>query len=459
MTAVRPRGPHPLLTGLVAVIGVLFASCGGGGEKIDPRISSAQATRDFEGPTAPGLTSTVRVRFNVAVEPPDRELPLTSYFEVRVSDPLEKKPEDRVFVQAAEVVEGNTRTVDLHFARLVPDQAELRVSQSLFKKGATGEITASISSDLSPIQSLLAAGPLVLTDPSIIETGAFTEATAADRDSAAARADLERHLDARGTVNEARDLALARFDAMPEDIIPSPKLRAVLSGLTGTFADPAVENLLTSNNCTGKPITLMAFQDPPDLPGLFARVTHTPDGGRIISVSPRLEGAPIELLMPIIAHEAIHCDEEDGIVEEIAATSFDTLLYLQLLTAVPDVARSGSPLARELNVDAIAMINSGRALPESLGILPSPGVQQILPGSDSDVTSFAELVAGAYAGSPDTSPIEPLAQAYAGILAGFVGLPGGDPFDLVYLDSLLGRVLSPDVLLVALVVLGLQPPG
>ena len=78
--------------------------------------------------------------------------------------------------------------MDLHFARLVPDQAELRVSQSLFKKGATGEITASISSDLSPIQSLLAAGPLVLTDPSIIETGAFTEAHVAELSALARRA-------------------------------------------------------------------------------------------------------------------------------------------------------------------------------------------------------------------------------------------------------------------------------
>ena len=460
MTAARPRGLSFWYAGPVAVIfTVILAACGGSSEQVAPRISSAQATRDFEAEGAPGLTSTVRVRFNVAVDPPGSELPLTSYFELRVSDPLEEAPEERVFVQAAEVVDGNTRTVDLHIASLIPDGAEVRVARSLFKKGDTGEITASVESDLTPFQSLLASGPLLLSDVSIIDPGEFREPASNDDDAAAARADLVRHLDTRGTVNEARDLALARFDSMPADVIPSPRLRAALAGLTGTFADPAVENLLTGNNCTGRPIALMAFQDPPDLPDLFARVTHEEDGDRVISISPRLAGEPIELLMPIIAHEAVHCDEEGSIVEEITATAFDTLLYLQLLTAVPEIARWGSPLSKELNVDAIAMINSGRSLPESLGILPSPGTQQIVPGSSSPVASFAELIANAYAGNPDTSPSEPLAVAYAGILASFVGYEGNDPFDLVYLDSLLARVLSPDVLVAAIVVLGLQPEG
>lgn len=460
MTAALPLARLPWIAGPAAVaVMLLLAACGGSSEQVEPRISSAQATRDVDADGAPGLTSTVRLRLNIAVTPPDDQLPLTSYFELRIADPLEKEPEERVFLQAAEVVEGNTRTVDLRIARLVPEGAEIRVSRALFKKGATGEVTASIDSDLSPVQSVLAAGPLLLGDISIIDSASFRPATEADRDAVAVREDLVRHLDTRGTVNEARDLALARFDAMPVDVIPSPKLRAALAGLTGTFADPAVENLLTGNNCTGRPIALMAFQDPPEFPDLFARVTHLQDGARVVSVSPRLEGEPIELLMPIIAHEAVHCDQDGSIVEEIAATAFDTVLYLQLLTAVPEVARWGSPLAKELNVDAIAMINSGRAIPESLGVLPSPSGHQVIPGSSSPVTSFAELVANAYAGIPPASESEPLAAAYAGILASFVGVESGDPFDLEYLDALLGRVLSPEVLLAAFTVLGLQPGG
>src|SRR6185436_1602538 len=126
----------------------------------------------------------------------------------------------------------------------------------------------------------------------------------------------------------------------------------------------------------------------------------------------------LELLMPVLAHEAIHCDATDGLAEEVAATAFDTFLYLHLLAAEPDLAGAGTKVGRELNVDAIAMINSGRRLPESIGLLPSVGVTRVLPETNSPAGSFAELVVQSYPTiTTTTSAPEPLAQTYVANIA------------------------------------------
>jgi hypothetical protein len=159
-----------------------------------------------------------------------------------------------------------------------------------------------------------------------------------------------------------------------------------------------------------------------------------------------------------MAHEAIHCDTEGSLVEEIVATSFDTLLYIQMLTMFPELALHGSPLSKDLNVDAIAMINSGRALPESLGVLRSPGVSQAVPSTNARAASFAELVAAAYAGQPPASPSEPLAILYAAILATAAGIQPQDAFNLEYLDAVIGTAIDPTALVAVIVALGLVPP-
>jgi len=143
--------------------------------------------------------------------------------------------------------------------------------------------------------------------------------------------------------------------------------------------------------------------------------------------------------MPILAHEAIHCDNVDGRFEEIAATAIDTFLFMQLLAVSPDLASAATLLSREASIDAIALINSGRRLPESIGVLRSVGVTKVLPASGSTAPAFAEFVAAAYAQIDyNDSPDEPLAQAYVQTLAKQAGLPVASAFNLKYLDELLG---------------------
>jgi hypothetical protein len=148
------------------------------------------------------------------------------------------------------------------------------------------------------------------------------------------------------------------------------------------------------------------------------------------------------------------------LTEEVAATAFDAFLYLQLVAADPGLATAGTTLSRELNVDAIALLNSGRRLPESVGVLPSAGVPRVLPDTTVRYASFAELVAAAYPGIETIqSPAESLADAYVRNLLDPSGMAPGSAFNMRYLDELLARAIDPAVLVGAIQAFGLRIGG
>ncbi|MGE5597106.1 MAG: hypothetical protein ACM3S1_13870 [Hyphomicrobiales bacterium] len=433
----------------------LAVACGGGSEAPIPDVADAHAERDVTDGVAQ-LTTTVTVRFDRRFEFDQARVPLPSLFEFQV--PEAGGGTTRVLVQEAAVSPDDARTVTLKVDRLIPDQSELRISKSAFRRDEKGQIVAKVRSDVTELAALLGSTQFAVTNTDLLDASNQPEPQPADRDAAAMRAALDAHLQARGTPQDVRDRALQRYDEMPPDIVLSPKLRAALAGLTGTFAEGAIDDLLTANNCTGMPAARIAFEVPPDAPDLFARVTFTPDGARIVSVNPILEGDRFERLMPILAHEAIHCDDDAGRIEEVAATAFDSFLYLGLITVDPTIVEGGTKLSKDLNVDVVAMFNSGRRFPESVGVLPSIGVKQVLPLSSVGYASFAELVAAAYEGIPSTaSPEEPLAHQYAAVLAQANGMPEGPAFNLAYLDELLGRSVDPASLATVIQVFGLAP--
>jgi hypothetical protein len=172
----------------------------------------------------------------------------------------------------------------------------------------------------------------------------------------------------------------------------------------------------------------IAFEPPPDFPNLLARVTYMENGARVVSLNPILEGEPFQLLMPILLHEAIHCDQFDGQDEEIAATALDTYFYILLIAAEPGLARAGTTLSRNFNVDALAMMNSGRLLPESIGVLPSPGIANVFPGVESEINSFAAHIASAYDSlPPGPSELEAVGRGLRHPARGRSGAPAGEP--------------------------------
>ena len=446
------------LIGLVMLAGAWGTACNGDSEPpAQPLVSSAESVRDVVNGQARS-TSSVTVRFDRPFEWAPSRIPLESYFEFEV--PLAAGGTTRALVVAAELSDSNSREVVLRANRLIPDGSTLKIARRVFDEDGAGDLEAEVEGDLSPLLAFLATNALVAQDGTLFDPPTIAEVDPAEADPAVMREQLEFHLTQRQADPQTVQDALAFYDAIPAEIVPAPKLRAALAGLVGTFAEPAIGNLLTSDNCTGAPVALIDFLEPPGELELIARVTFIGSGQRVVSVNPFAAGERFEHLMPILAHEAVHCDRLEGRTEELAAAAFDTYLYLLLVASDPTLAEARTRVARELNIGAIAMINSGGRLPESIGVLPSPDVTQVLPGTNAPYTAYAELIIAAYPQvTTFTAPTEPLAQVYADILSTVSGMPEGNPYDLTYLDELIGRSITLPLFLAAVDAFQLAPGG
>lgn len=436
----------------------VLATCGGGERPPVPGIASAVSERDVEDGAA-RQSSTITVEFDRPLKLAKQEVPLASRFELQVPGLAAGGTRTRrVLVSHAEMPASSQRTIVLRVDALVPSGTVLSVAKQAFDGTSPGELTAEVKSSLTVEAAALATLAFTFGDPGTVADRGEPVVTGTDRDAASVRAQLEAHLAQRGSSAETNRSALALYDGIPASTVPGPKARAALAALTGTFAEPAIGALLRGENCGGVAVSLVVFAQPPDFPNLLARVTTGADGRRTVSISPALESERFELLMPILAHEAIHCDSYDGKFEEVAATAFDTFFYLNLLAIDGSLATGKTKLARDLAIDAVAMLNSGRRLPESVGVLQSTGIKNALPGSNNQSASFAEFVAASY---PEvvgnSSPDEPVANLYAQALAGVAGMPAGRAFDLRYLDEVLGRAIDPLVIAGAIEALSLVP--
>ncbi len=444
-----------LLLGALPIAAALLVACGGGGTPDSPEVVSAVSEREVSDTGE--QSSTVTLRFDRELIVPRGRVPLASRIEIDVPDVVEGDTR-RVLVASAEVDSTDPEQIIIKVNDLVPDGARARIDRRAFDSRAKGEIVAEVTSDLTPALALLATVTFQPFLPGLYNEPVVAADSDADRDPAAMRQVLDDHLSMRGTNDDIRQQALGMYDSITPEIIPSPKLRAALAALTGTFATSAVGSLLTGENCTGMPVALIAFQPPPELPELLARSTRAENGARVISINPIAEGDRLEHLMALLVHEAIHCDRVSGRYEEIAATAFDTFFFLQLISVDPTLVESNTPLARDLNFDAIAMINSGRFVPESVGILQSPNVTQALPGSNSPAASFGDLVLAAYeALEVNETPPEALANNYAALLAQAAGMNAESGFNLGYLDELLGRAMPAGVLAAGLIAFQMEP--
>ena len=322
---------------------------------VRPLEASAERLYQDDLPLARSL---VRVRFDGPVEPVTlRALHTAFRLTLPEGSPLTGHSLGDMPVESVEVV--SSRAVELVVRSLIANGSTLHVSASAFSEENDEEVTVPVTTEFTELGVLLAGGVFAFGDLSLVEPRAPETPTAADRDPAIVRSSLETHLDERGASSPVRNAALTLYDVMDDETIPAPKVRAALAALAGTFADAGVRSLLGRDNCTGEPAAFIGFQEPPGDPDLAARVTYDDDGRRILSIRPDLEAAPFELLMPLLAHEAVHCDRLDTMEEEIVASAMDVYLYIHLLISQPELVRDSSPLARNFNIEALAMLNSG----------------------------------------------------------------------------------------------------
>ena len=443
---------------LVGLTGGLSACGGSEEERVPPRLLEASSERVVVDGLAT-LSSVVTLRFNrpIALSDtlPEGQAAVTFDLTQALAEGFEV-PE--VSVVSIEAAEASSRLLLVTTAGLVPNGAAVKVDPRALVDGGTASHEIEVESDLTETDVILASQEIGFFDDSRGPAEPVVP-TEADRDNNLMRVRLEQHLALRralGTENTQDSLDL--FDAIPHDIVPHAKLRAALAALLGTFAQPAVGSLLTGENCTGQPAALIDFQVPPGSPSLLAEVTFDDKGRRVLSIHPISEGDRFEHIMPLLVHEAVHCEEGNSIAEEVASTAFDTYMYTILVALDPTLVEQNTPLARNLRVDAVVMANSGRLVPESVGVLQSIGVESAVPDGSPAAASFAEYVALAY----DTLRFESHGQErtageYVNQLIGLTDLSSGSAFDLTYLDALLGKAMPRALMFEAILALDLVP--
>lgn len=455
----RVLGYKITVLALIVLSVLATVSCGSDATGKDdvPRPTSATAERQRDADGAALLRSTIRITFPGEVALSGDAGDLLDHVRVQTPGGTQGLPAEELPIRSLRIDRQDPSVLVVETDGLVPGDSEVRIRREVLARGAEGSVATRVASDLTGLEVLLASYAMTPANAELYGQPVVAPVTAQDGDAAGMREALEEHLRQRGSNEETTARAVGAFDSVPTDIVPSPKLRAALASLTGTFAEPAIDHLLTGENCTGQPSERIAFQEPPEFPGILARVTYSEAGARIVSVNPDLEGELLQLLAPILLHEAIHCDREGAADEEVAATAFDTYYYLLVVASEPWVAREGTLLTRNYNVDALAMINSGRMVPESVGVLPSPGVSEVFPGLELEHGSFAEYIAAAYGQlAPVVSPDEALAQRYVANLAATLDLPVRSAYNLEYLDGLLGWTMDTAAFLAAIAALELE---
>lgn len=263
---------------------------------------------------------------------------------------------------------------------------------------ALASLLLPIPAAATPIDVLLSQRPFTPTDRSLFSPLMYPDApplvpaSGGELTEEQARARVAAYLAVQFPGDAAAQAeGLALFDdPVARQKISSPTLRAGLVGLKGTFAESAIDFILNAQTSTGLPkITDLRF----DGPTLFAHLPSTAIAGSIqdgatgqgyFVFNPKYIAEDPFLLTRVIAHEAIHPDAVGANFEEIINLTLDMLVYFQQLASHPELALTGTELARRHNSNALALLNSGAD--SEIGLFDANG--PILPGSLLGFTSW-----------------------------------------------------------------------
>lgn len=246
-------------------------------------------------------------------------------------------------------------------------------------------------------EEILAQRPLPPTDVGLFVPEVYPgspplqPAAGAEPTQAEASAMLDSYLAVEWPGNvAAQDAARAVFaDSRAVAKVPSPSLRAALSALRGTFADAAIDYIVSGTvpGSTRPAVESVSFG--PTTNNNIAQVNggSNPDQTRIVFEADQRATNPFEFTR-LFAHEAVHQDAQDPTAEEEVAVALDTLFYLDQISRHPELARSGSEVARRNNANALLRLNSGTGA--TLGLYATNGGAPVFPGGAVAYKSFHE---------------------------------------------------------------------
>jgi hypothetical protein len=243
-----------------------------------------------------------------------------------------------------------------------------------------------LSSSYAPAQAqsaedILKQPPFEPTDTSLFGPGVYSDAPplvpdpSGPSDEATLRGQLSDLLEQRFPSSPKKvKQALALFDSEEtKQIVPDPRLRAGLIALKGTAGEPAIAGVLDGT------YSVVRFGTDVD-PRAVAQVlgpSKSPDGTWQIVFAQKYQFEDFRLFAAPIAHEPLHRDDLNSEKEELVADAIESLIYGQFLLESPELATSGTELARGHNVKLMARINT-RDAEGNLRLFTSQG--NIFPG-------------------------------------------------------------------------------
>lgn len=232
--------------------------------------------------------------------------------------------------------------------------------------------------------------PFAPTDTSLFDPGIYSDAPpmvpASDgpTDEATLRQNLSNLLNERfGSGSKQAKQGLSVFDAAStKRIVPDSRLRAALAALKGTAGEAGIAGVLDG---TYGSVRFGVTQE-----GAIAQVSPPPPGSDNLEIvfNQRYQYEDFRLLASTMAHEPLHRDFTVSNKEELISNAMDALIYAQFVLESPDLATSGTELARLNNTELMARLNT-RDAAGNLRLFTSQG--NILPESDFFVPYFAAL--------------------------------------------------------------------
>lgn len=253
---------------------------------------------------------------------------------------------------------------------------------------ATALLVPAVSDAAKTPNELLRERPFAPTERKLFSTDVYPNTPAMEPaegtplTESQGRAALKRYLKDEYPSDKAKREAGLRVygNATAERKIPDPQLRAAFAALKGTFAAPAIKYFLHAKTKAGIPLFLQAGYG-----GGFPAIasvasTANPDQKQVFFNSRYQYENPF-LLTSTWAHEPLHGEGGASLDEEGVASSFTHLLNLRQLVRHPELARSGTELARFRNTQTLARLNSGRGA--HLGLYKSNGNRFLFADSSS----------------------------------------------------------------------------
>lgn len=245
---------------------------------------------------------------------------------------------------------------------------------------------------------------------------------------------LEEVLRARPLHPEQVDRALDRFAAPAlVAVAPDAGVRSALLMLTGTVADAAL--VAFPRDTAARTLRYGAPASPGRVVGPPAGPRPTDDAAGDRVVNERYQGEHPALVSASLAHDLLWAPTMTAHATETVLHALVAMVHLQLVAAVPALARTGTELARRQNSLAITLLNSRSPGSPRISLVAPDGPGTIPGGASGMQTTDFWSVPFAPIGTDEVSPL--VARVIDSLVAGAPARP-----DPRHLDERIGAWLS-----------------